>query len=83
MPITMLQKRMNKLLGCSIPRPDDARLLLVDSHIAIEHLGASAKYPTIRMYGNWCCHPELSQNSLYHDIISDVQRAYEACKLRE
>ncbi len=83
MPLSALKSRMNKLLLVSKPCIDDIRLLLIDTRMAIEHLAVSNQYPTVGMYGNWCCHPELSRSSHYHDIVVDVQKAYEHCKARE
>jgi hypothetical protein len=83
MPVAALQNRMLKLLGVPKPCPDDIRLLLIDTRVAIEHQNKSARYPVVWMYGNWCCHPELSRQPQCYDIIAEVQKAYERCKFHE
>ena len=82
-PVVALHSRMQKLLEGPIPGPDEIRLLLIDTRVALEHLSLSDRFPTAWMYGNWCCHPEVSRTRLSHEIVSDVQKAYELCKLRE
>jgi hypothetical protein len=83
LPIVALRSRMQALLGEKRPRPDDVRLLLTETRIAVEHLSLSSRYPTIWIYGNWCCHPELDQSPRSYDIVAEVQRAYEHCKFCE
>ncbi len=74
---------MDNFIAQYPPSMDNAKLLLIDTRIAIEDLCKGRSYPTIGMYGNWCVHPKLTRNSMYHDIIADVQTAYEQCKQKE
>lgn len=81
--IESLRKRIDRVLPEHPPSVDGMRLLIVDTRIAMESIGENGSYPTIGMYGNWCVHPSLTHNTMYHDIISDVQLAYEQCKSEE
>ncbi len=83
MSIPSLNKRMQTVIKQHPPCADGIRLLLIDTRIAMEELGVNRDYPTIGMYGNWCVHPKLTHNPMYHDIVADVQAAYELCKKKE
>ena len=74
---------MQSVISQHPPNSDAVRLLLIDTRIALEDIGINRNYPTIGMYGNWCVHPKLSRNTIYHNIIADVQAAYELCKEEE